>query len=94
MTAVPIRETIMSAYLTDADLPVWVKVGFLAWSRTVNGHTRLGTGELAKVLGVSSVAASQALAVARRRGLVDACSTSRCLVLPGCALRPCEERHR
>lgn len=76
-------------------LPVWSRIGYLAVARADHhGHARLGTGQLAALLHTSPQRASDALVVARGRGVIDHTSHAGCLVLPGCGLNPCEERHR
>lgn len=91
---VSVRAT-MADLVAGAHLPVWVRVGCIAWSLADgNGHAALWPGQLARALGTSAPGASNALARAREYGWVDESSTARCLVLPGCGARPCEERHR
>lgn len=87
---------IMATIAASPGAPVWLRVGCLAWSRhDGTGHARLATGELGRLLGgLSPAHTSNALAQARDRGWVDACSTSRCIVIPGVGPERCEERHR
>lgn len=85
---------LMLTLATNPELPTWHRVGCIAWHRAdQGGHARFSTGELSRCLGLTRGQVSDALAVARRRGWVDQTSNARCVVLPGCALNPCEERH-
>lgn len=90
---VEIRPTMSD--LSQGSLPAWVRIGCLAWARAdLQGHARLGTGQLGRTLGMTPDSVARALRVARDHGWIDPTSTARCLVLPGCASARCEERHR
>lgn len=85
----------MNRSAVTGDLPAWVRVGCAAWATAEpSGHARFGVGQLRRILGLSPQQLTDAIAVARSRGWVDQASTARCIVLPGCSLNPCEERHR
>lgn len=99
MTGTMVRPPSVRATMNDlaaTSLPGWVRVGCLAWALadTNTGHARFATGELRRVLGLSSSRTSDALAIARMHGWIDPASSARCIVLPGCSLNPCEEQHR
>lgn len=92
-TAVAVR-VLMQTMADNYDLDQWHRLGCLAWVHADQyGHARLATGQASRELGLSVNQISEAIATARRRGWLDPSSTARCLVLPGCALNPCEERH-
>lgn len=78
------------------DLPPWLRVGLWGWgAANEHGHARAYPGQLRRELGIATAdEVSRAVRLARARGLVDACSTSGCLVLPGHALNPCDATHR
>jgi hypothetical protein len=87
-------RAIMLTLSDNPALEAWHRIGCLAWYRTdQDGHAKFATGELARRLNLKPGQVSDALAVARRRGWVDPVSHARCVVLPGCADNPCEERH-
>ena len=92
----PVSVRRINATLAESPhLPGWARLWCLTWAHAdQNGHARFATGELARLLRLSAQRTSEALAVARGMGVVDGCSTARCVVLPGHALGPCEERHR
>lgn len=60
-----------------------------------HGHAPAEPGQLLTELQFSSTqTVSNAIEKARRHGLLDECSTARCLVLPGHSLAPCDQIHR
>lgn len=60
-----------------------------------NGHAPARPGELRAELSFSSPEVlSNTIEKARAHGLLDECSTARCLVLPGHSLAPCDQIHR
>lgn len=94
--------------LDHQSYPDWFRVFALAAARSsANGHAPLAPGEIAKVLGApdeqgnwspkSATGVSQAIRLARTKGLLDHRSNARCLVLPshawqggiGSATKPC-----
>jgi hypothetical protein len=68
----------------DHASPLWYRVMCLAYgSHRRNGHATFAPGEIAKKLHASSDSrVSDAIAEAKSRGLIDARSTSRCLIVP------------
>ena len=93
-TPVSVRAT-MSDLSRGYGLPSWVRLGCLAWSLAgPDGHAPLQPGQLARALGLSPSATSNALTAARERGFIDESSTARCVVLPGFGDNPCEAVHR
>lgn len=73
--------------------PDWFRVWSLAIARsTANGHATFSPGEIARILGCPGPegiwvpkpgsGVSQAVSLAKRKGLIDESSNARCLVLP------------
>lgn len=84
-----------AAHVDNPGLPRWAQVWCWAWANAdEHGHARTAHGELRRALGSSAQAVSAAIADARRRGLLDPTSSSRCLVLVGHSVAPCEVEHR
>ncbi|MCW2513577.1 MAG: hypothetical protein JWR11_2619 [Mycobacterium sp.] len=75
------------AHDTKAPNPLWFRIMCLAYgSHRRNGHASFGPGEIARQLGVESNRVSEAIAAAKARGLIDAKSNSRCLIVPAHAI--------
>ena len=79
--------------LDHENSPDWFRVWSLAVARSsASGHATFSSGEIARVLGCagpdglwvpkSATGVSQAVSLAKRKGLIDESSNARCLVLP------------
>jgi hypothetical protein len=67
----------------DTDRPLWDRLAFLAWgSARRNGHANFGPGELAHFFNVRPDKISNALKIAKDKGLIGPGSKPRCLVVP------------
>lgn len=73
-----------------------LRIALWCWGHhDAHGHAPARPGQLKHELGFSSnTTLSNAIAKARDHGLIDPCSTARCVVLPGHSLAPCDAHHR
>ena len=86
----------MAAQVGNPAAPAWFRLWAWTWVHTdTYGHAKATAGELRTAMGLAQPQSlTRALEQARARGLLDAISTARCLVLPGHALAPCPATHR
>lgn len=89
-------EQLTRAQAESLDNPPWLRVALWCWAHAnQHGHTPTYPGQLRRALQIATPPElSRAVRIARERHLIDACSTSSCLVMPGHALAPCEANHR